>query len=172
MNLIWHFCAKRIIQKPAIQVWKNVICQHSRLQSIKGFCLKARAVVADKLDVFPQKETDWCRQPRAPHQDNQDLPNELQFRKKFRPQKPKPFFHAPFPNKFWIPKPETHTPQLHPKIKIYSNWGNLLQCNLRPKTKQMNHYFDHIPHFLDQPFGLNFLSIYLLLLIPRAIRTN
>ena len=36
--------------------------------------LKAGTVEADRLDIFSQKETDWCRQPRAPHQDNQDLP--------------------------------------------------------------------------------------------------
>ena len=33
------------------------------LNQLKGFWENRVTVVADKLDIFPQKETDWCRQP-------------------------------------------------------------------------------------------------------------
>ena len=52
------FVLKELSRNQQFSSQRTFFCQHSRLQSIKGFCLKAGAVVADKLDVFPQKETD------------------------------------------------------------------------------------------------------------------
>ena len=48
------------------------------LNQLKGFWENRVTVVADKLDIFPQKETDWCRQPAGctAYPDNHYLPNE------------------------------------------------------------------------------------------------
>ena len=40
---------------------KDLLSQN--LNQLKGFRENRVTVVADKLDIFPQKETDWCRQP-------------------------------------------------------------------------------------------------------------
>ena len=75
------FLSRRCLQKLQSVEWGTKLIFQKIFKAVKGFF--QNPAVADKLDVFRQKETDWYRQrgapPPAAHRDNRDLPNETQF---------------------------------------------------------------------------------------------